>query len=244
MKFFVSATYLGAHLGAKSRESNPNYETEKDLGRGHRRIKKRTISSDEEESESPSQPVHSASLPSPPKVKAAGGSKMFKPVMTSLKVVGPSTSGNRQKMPVRRDKGSKGSSLLDITAIIQARKDAAKEKKSSTVETPPSRKVRRVEEKLVEERPESHHDDSCDFPVENEPPTAVNLANSSSAKSPSNTTVARNLFGASTQKTAAELAQKSLSQIKCKYFSHCLCFCCVYVAPIHMIDFGFSFFTS
>lgn len=121
---FVSETYLGAHLGAKARETNPQYETEKEVGKLRRRVKRRTISSDEEDEDDPPR----KSLPSPPKINL-NDNKKFKAVIggkSPVKVTVSSSGKGLSKMPVRKDRGSKVSDIDDLKALLNARKEKAK----------------------------------------------------------------------------------------------------------------------
>ncbi|KAK3933144.1 putative G-protein coupled receptor 101 [Frankliniella fusca] len=136
--------YLDAHLGAKNRTKDKNYETEKELGIGRRKKtqSKRLVPLEEAASDRKvPKIVHSEKkssapasaplkLPSPPKISTAcGSSKTFKVGVKPLTIVSESKlSSSRPKSNqktvqiLRKNKGSKVSDLQDLKKLIDAKK--------------------------------------------------------------------------------------------------------------------------
>ncbi|KAE8742105.1 hypothetical protein FOCC_FOCC012379 [Frankliniella occidentalis] len=143
--------YLDAHLGAKNRTKDKNYETEKELGIGRRKKiqskrlvplgeaanekKLPTIVNSESKTSAPaSSPT--LKLPSPPKISSAssGSSKSFK-VGVNKPLTFVSEASTKQKSTqktvniLRKNKGSKATDLDNLEKMLDEKKQEAAQKK-------------------------------------------------------------------------------------------------------------------
>lgn len=124
---------MQAHLGAKSRLQDSTYETEVELGRGHRRKRAKKHSSDDSD-----EPVTVKKIPKPKRLPVNQQSKeteiSFKTLGSNTKVL--SFKKNSKSVTVtRKDKGSKCTNLDELREKLK-RKQEINEKnfKSSFVE--------------------------------------------------------------------------------------------------------------